>query len=193
MEPQAQEARVLDAAEELFYARGLQAVGMDAIRTASGVSLKRLYQLFPSKDALVEAYLLRRDQRWRAELAHYAAARPAGGERVLAVFDWLHHWFARPGFRGCAFVNSYGELGPAHPGVTAAARSHKAAVRRYLTELVAEAGVPAPVAGQIALLAEGAITTAAVSGDAAVAREAREAARVLLAHGGGGAADADRR
>jgi AcrR family transcriptional regulator len=55
--------RALDAAEELFYGRGVQSVGMDDVRGASGVSLKRLYQLFPSKEQLVEAYLERRDAR----------------------------------------------------------------------------------------------------------------------------------
>jgi AcrR family transcriptional regulator len=34
--------RLLDAAEDLFYTRGIQSVGMDEIRDASGVSLKRL-------------------------------------------------------------------------------------------------------------------------------------------------------
>lgn len=179
--PTEAEVRVLDAAEELFYARGLQAVGMDAIRGASGVSLKRLYQLFPSKDVLVEAYLRRRDERWRAALARHAEALPAGRERVLAVFDWLERWFAEDGFRGCAFVNSFGELGGVSPAVAEAARAHKDAFRRYLCDLVTEAGAPAPVGGQIALLAEGAIVTAAVSGDPGAARTAREAASVLLA------------
>ena len=49
MDPQTAKARVLDAAEELFYGRGVQDVGMDEIRSASGVSLKRLYRLFPAK------------------------------------------------------------------------------------------------------------------------------------------------
>ena len=49
--------KLLDTAEELFYAEGVHTVGMDAIRTHSGVSLKRLYQCFPSKESLVEAYL----------------------------------------------------------------------------------------------------------------------------------------
>lgn len=53
--------QALDAAEELFYGRGVQSVGMDDLRGASGVSLKRLYQLFPAKEQLVEAYLERRD------------------------------------------------------------------------------------------------------------------------------------
>lgn len=63
--------RVLDAAQELFYGRGVQAVGMDAVRSASGVSLKRLYQLFPSKDALVLEFLRQRDVRWRLRLADH--------------------------------------------------------------------------------------------------------------------------
>ncbi|MBZ4323292.1 TetR/AcrR family transcriptional regulator [Streptomyces huiliensis] len=181
--PESPEGRVLDAAEELFYGRGLQAVGMDAIRAASGVSLKRLYQIFPSKDVLVEAYLSRRDERWRASLERFADARPAGPERVLAVFDWLHAWFREPDFRGCAFANSYGELGATHPGVAAAARNHKAAFRRYLAGLAAGAGGSEALADQLLLLAEGAIGTAAVSGSAEPALHARAAARALMGEG----------
>ncbi|MGK5639342.1 TetR/AcrR family transcriptional regulator [Streptomyces sp. URMC 126] len=174
------EGRILDAAEELFYGQGLQAVGMDAIRAASGVSLKRLYRIFPSKDSLVEAYLSRRDARWRASLERFADVRPAGPERVLAVFDWLHAWFSEPDFRGCAFVNSYGELGAVHPGVAAAAREHKDAFRRYLGTLAAAAGGSDALADQLLLLAEGAITTAAVSGSPEPALHARAAARALM-------------
>ena len=39
---------VLETADRLFYGRGVQAVGMDELRQAAGVSLKRLYALFPS-------------------------------------------------------------------------------------------------------------------------------------------------
>ena len=48
---------VLEAADELFYARGVQAVGMDAVRTAAGIPLKRMYALFPSKaDNILTAF-----------------------------------------------------------------------------------------------------------------------------------------
>ncbi|MEU8827931.1 TetR/AcrR family transcriptional regulator [Streptomyces sp. NPDC048636] len=172
--------RVLDAAEELFYGRGVQSVGMDEIRNASQVSLKRLYQLFPSKGELVEAYLKRRDLRWREALARHAEAEGDPGARILAVFDWLYGWFAEPDFRGCGFINSFGELGATTPAVADAARAHKEAFRAYLGGLVAGAGRPAALAGQLALLAEGAITTAAISGSAEPARQAEDAARVLL-------------
>src|ERR1700753_3785848 len=90
-------ARTLDAAEELFYGKGVHAVGMDEIRAASGVSLKRIYRLFPTKGQLLAEVLRRRDVRWRARLAEYVAgstADPRG--RLLAVFDWLHIWFTEP-------------------------------------------------------------------------------------------------
>ena len=168
--------RLLDAAEDLFYGRGVQAVGMDEIRAASGVSLRRLYQLFPSKSDLVDAYLERRDLRWRARLAAYTEARPPGPDRVLAVFDWLHDWFSEPGFRGCAFINSFGEFGDTDPAVAARARSHKQEFHAYLTTLL-----PTPAhADAIYLLAEGAITTAAITGSPTPAHQARRVAALLL-------------
>ncbi|MBV6701878.1 TetR/AcrR family transcriptional regulator [Kitasatospora aureofaciens] len=173
---------ILDAAEDLFYGQGIQAVGMDAVRAASGVTLRRLYQLFPSKGDLVEAYLLRRDERWRADLAAYvdeAAVEPR--EQLLAVFDWLAIWFAQPAFRGCAFVNAFGELGASSLAVASAARHHKAEFAAYLARLTTAAGAPPATAVHLALLAEGAITTAAIRGDSTPAAEAKEAARVLLA------------
>ncbi|WP_042380961.1 TetR/AcrR family transcriptional regulator [Streptacidiphilus melanogenes] len=173
--------RILDAAEDLFYARGIQAVGMDVIRDASGVTLRRVYQLFPSKSDLVEAYLARRDTRWLQSLAAYVdAAAGAPAERLAAVFDWLENWFAQSDFHGCAFINSFGELGGTSPQVAAAARRHKDTFHAYLRELATAAGATADIGTQIALLAEGAMTTAAISGTPAPARQARQAAQTLL-------------
>lgn len=182
MEREEARERLLDAAGALFYERGIQAVGMDEIRARSGVSLKRLYQCFPSKDALVEAYLCRRDQHWRAALADYVDRHAGTEARPLAVFDWLATWFAEPSFRGCAFINSLGELGASSPGVASAARQHKLAVGDYLTSLLD--GLPADeaagLAAQLLLLVDGATTTAAITGDPAVAQRARAAAKVLV-------------
>ncbi|MFD9395144.1 TetR/AcrR family transcriptional regulator [Streptomyces sp. NPDC060000] len=172
--------QALDAAEKLFYGRGVQSVGMDDVRGASGVSLKRLYQLFPAKEQLVEAYLERRDERWRELLAESVARRQDPGERILAVFDWLAQWFGEPDFRGCAWINAYGELGATSERVAGQVRSHKRAFREYLGRLVAEAGLPDALTGPLFLLAEGAMVTAGISGGAAPAAEAREAARLLL-------------
>ncbi|MFE0424549.1 TetR/AcrR family transcriptional regulator [Streptomyces sp. NPDC058953] len=182
MDARTAELRAVDTALTLFGERGVQAVGMDAIRTASGVSLKRLYQLFPSKDALVEAVLRRRDEEVRTAIAAHAEASGAVSayDRALDVFDHLARWFEEPGFRGCSFINAYGELGGVSPGVADLARAHKAAVRDYFSGLVAELGGPPVLGAQLAILADGAMATAAISGTPRAAGEAKAAARVLL-------------
>ena len=175
---------LLDATEALVYARGVQAVGMDQIREASGLSLKRIYTLFPAKEDLVVGMLRRRDRRWRASLAAFVEQSGAGqtgdpAERVLALFDWLHAWFSEPGFRGCAWINIHGELGPASQAVLDEVRSHKKAFRDQIAAWTGTDGT----ADAVYLLAEGAIVTAGISGDPEIAREARDAARLLLARG----------
>ncbi|MBQ0851705.1 TetR/AcrR family transcriptional regulator [Streptomyces sp. NPDC057621] len=184
MESAVAREQALDAAETLFYGRGIQSVGMDDVRGASGVSLKRLYQLFPAKEQLVVAYLERRDLRWRQRLAEYvddpAHAHTDARQRVLAVFDWLGRWFREPDFRGCAWINSYGELGAVSEPVAEQVRAHKRAFREYLGRLVADAGLPAELAGQLQLLAEGAMVTAAVERSAEPAARAGRAARALI-------------
>lgn len=172
--------QALDAAEELFYGRGIQTVGMDDVRGASGVSLKRLYQLFPAKEQLVEAYLERRDIRWRHRLAEHVDQWQQPEERIHAVFDWLRVWFAEPDFRGCAWINSYGELGATSSRVTAQVHTHKRAFKEYLRGLVSDAGLPSSLADQLYLLAEGAMVTAGITRTTEPAEQAAEAARVLV-------------
>ena len=171
--------RLLDAAEALFYDRGVQAVGMDAVRERAGVSLKRLYQCFPSKEALVVAYLRRRDTRWRGRLAAHVEARPEAP--VAAVFDWLGSWFAEPDFRGCAFINSFGELGATSPAVAEVVREHKLLLKDYLATLSPRH------AETLYLLVEGAIVTAAITDGPAAAERAGTAAALLVRTAGAAA------
>ncbi|SDP38225.1 transcriptional regulator, TetR family [Actinopolyspora xinjiangensis] len=171
-------AALLDAAERLFYERGIQAVGMDEVRAASALSLKRIYRFFPGKEDLVVAMLRRRDQRWRDSLATFVERISDPRERVLAVFDWLAEWFAEPGFRGCAWINAHGELGSASAAVLAEVRSHKQAFHDQLAEWVRATGVA--VVEPVFLLVEGAVVTAGISGDPSPARHARTAAAALL-------------
>jgi AcrR family transcriptional regulator len=173
--------RVLDAAEELIYTRGIRAVGMDDVREHSGVSLKRLYALFPGgKDSVVAAALDRRDARWRADLAAFVERVQDPHERLLAVFDWLAEWFSRPGFRGCAWINAFGEAGGTSQAVAAQVREHKRRLLDHLSGWVADAGYAPELAEQLFLLADGATVTAGIRGNAEPAGTARRAAAVLL-------------
>jgi AcrR family transcriptional regulator len=174
--------RVLAAAGPLFYSRGFTAVGMDDIRDASGVSLKSLYLCFSSKERLVEAVLIRRDDQWMAALAQQVDSYSDPRLRLLAVFGFLADWFASPGFRGCAFINAFGELGSRSPAIAEITRLHKQRLRRYLAQLATDAGAPDPaeLAGQLLVLMDGAIVVAATGTSTSAAAYARQAAQALL-------------
>ncbi|MGH9115515.1 MAG: TetR/AcrR family transcriptional regulator, partial [Acidimicrobiales bacterium] len=160
---------VLRAADELFYTQGFQAVPMDAVRDKSGVPLKRMYALFPSKLDLIRAYLARQDDRWRDGVETYVTARSDDPrEQLLLVFDAME---ARARhqvpFRGCAFHNAFGELGGGSPDASTVVRAHKHHLRRFLTDTARRAGLarPAEIGLQLMLLAEGTLITAAIDGD----------------------------
>ncbi|MFJ9338078.1 TetR/AcrR family transcriptional regulator [Streptomyces sp. NPDC101733] len=175
MDDEEARTRLLDAAEALFYAEGIQAVGMDRVRTESGVPLKRLYRLFPAKEALVAAYLDRRDRRWTASLR---AAVDGAPDPVAAVFDWLAAWFSEPDFRGCAFLNAHGELGAGPEGVLDVVRRHKAELRVLLGGLTDSP----TTADHLLILVEGATAVATLTPGPEPAQRAAELAALLPTH-----------
>jgi AcrR family transcriptional regulator len=181
--------RILDVASELFYRRGIHAVGVDTIAAESGVTKRTLYDRFGSKDGLLLAYLRARDDRWRTLVrAHVDAA--AGRARVLAPFDALAEWLAAGG-RGCCFVNAAAELpDPEHPA-RQPIRESKQWLRELFRTLLAAEAAPDPdlLARQLLTLHEGALVVASLTGAPTAVDDARAAADALLAqrpHPGGG-------
>jgi AcrR family transcriptional regulator len=168
--------RLLDAAAELFYRRGIRAVGVDLIAEVAGTTKKTLYDRFGSKDALVALYLRRRAQRWQSFVREYVERVPPGRGRALAVFDALEEWLADQD-RGCAFVNANAEIGgTGHPGESVI-RAEKAAMRALFTELVDGAD---DLGAQLHLLYEGANVAVTAGGQADGVVQARRAAARLL-------------
>ena len=162
--PQQTRTRILDTAEELFYERGVHAVGVHEIVTRANASKLSLYRYFPSKEDLVRAMLAERSDRIHAWLRRETEHAPPGPERVMSVFDLLIRWFAEPGYAGCAVVNTVTDT-RMDPDIVAIARRHLVRYRTLLTERLREAGVPgAPaLARQLLLLVEGASVVTAIS------------------------------
>jgi len=171
---------IVATADELYNAKGIQAVGMDELRAAAGVSLKKLYGEFSSKGSIVMAVLERRHDSWTEGLDQTVRQAGTPREQLLAIFDYLAEWFCQDSFRGCGFINSFAELGAISPEVAGYARKHKRSFQEYVDRLAQEAGAPAFLAPQLAILAEGAQTTAAIAGTPDAAGQARQAAEVLI-------------
>ncbi|MER7209675.1 helix-turn-helix domain-containing protein [Streptosporangium sp. NPDC000239] len=179
--------RLLDTAEELFYAQGVRAVGVEQILTVSKVGRASFYRHFPGKDDLVVAVLERRDRRWREWLAERVAAHGGG---PLAVFDALAERFARADFRGCAFINTMVEAADPAGAAHRVAAGHKDRVTGYVESLLTAAGHPraAALAPQLVMLMDGAIVTALRERSTVPALRARAVAETLMGAAGEAAA-----
>ena len=183
--------RILEVASQLFYRRGIHAVGVDTIAAESGITKRTLYDRFGSKDRLVEVYLQARHQQWWERMERRLADHPAS--RVLAVWD-SYTEDAESSDRGCAFINAAGELPEDHPAHRVI-RAHKRAVHRRLADLIRadhpEAGDANAAADQVFLLLEGGIAHRGIDGDDHMLRSARVISERILhgAHRGPTSAD----
>lgn len=167
--------RILVAADELFYERGITAVGVELIADVAQTTKRTLYQRFGSKDGLVEAYLRRRGSVWQGYLIEHL---DAAGWTVPEFFRRAEQW-ARTNQRGCAFVNAWAEVGGQGESRAAAAiRDEKRWMRDLVSELVGKGPDTAMAVHQ---LYEGAQVAATVLGEAEAFRVAADAARDLIA------------
>lgn len=176
--------RILETASEMFYREGIRAVGIDAIIAGSGVAKMSLYRHFPSKDALVAAWLKDRDaffwRRWDK-----AEASRAGEPRfqLEAILDMVAAAASHPNWRGCPFLNTGTEFPqPDHPA-GAVILAHKRAVRIRLRRLAEAAGALDPdlLAQQLQLLIDGAYAIGQSLGPDGPAKTVASAGRALIA------------
>jgi AcrR family transcriptional regulator len=161
--------RILLAAHDLFYRDGIRATGIDRVIAESGVAKLSFYRHYPSKNDLVLAFLDHRHARW---MAWFEDALARHGGTPQALVPALREWFGSEGFRGCAFINSVGELGGAVPGVNEITRRHKADMAKAIARLL-PAGSASPsayrqrrlLATDLATAVDGAIIRAQYDGE----------------------------
>ena len=176
--------RILEIAAEMFYRDGIRAVGIDAIIARSGVAKMSLYRNFPSKDALVTAWLEDRNrafwQRWdRAE------ASCAGDPRAQlgAILDMVAARVSHPSWRGCPFLNTATEFPEAdHPARAVILRTN-GPFMTGCAMLAEAAGAHDPdlLAQQLQLLIDGAYAIGQSLGPNGPARTVASAGRALIA------------
>src|SRR3984893_15533194 len=129
--------RILEAAYELFSRQGIRAVGIDSIVESSGVARMTLYRHFASKDALVLAFLERREERWIKDWLQREVELRAidPSERLLAIFDVFDEWFQRTDFEGCSFINVLLEIAEPTHVAHQASRDYLARIREFIAQL----------------------------------------------------------
>ena len=175
--------RIFDSACELFYRRGVRAVGVDEIVAAAGVTKPSLYRSYASKDELVTACLEKyAEDAWGQVDAILAEAGDDPRSRLRAFVGHYAAQMAQPGFRGCPMSNMAVEYPePGHQGRTVAEEC-KVAFRERLVELTRQMPVrePEALADGLLLLIEGAYTTHHVFGTQGPAQALVRSADALI-------------
>ena len=165
--------RVLSAADQLFYERGIHSVGVNEIVRSAGVARPSTCYL----QDRVDAYRIE----WEQLLAHEELDGPG---LLDAVFDVLHAFVGGEGFRGCPFVNAAAELTELGHPARAPIDEYRFYVRdRLLLEVAERAGAPDPaaLAEKLQLLYDAALAGSVLDGSGAPIERARETGQLLLA------------
>jgi AcrR family transcriptional regulator len=155
--------RILAAARELLYRRGIHAVGVDAIAEAAGTNKMTLYRHFASKDVLVAACLSELTQEF--DVAWDAIAAAHVGDPKGQLLGWLRHicdFKEYEAERGCALANAAVELPDKDHPARRVVREYKTAARERLVQLCRDARLADPerLADEVFLTFEGARVTA---------------------------------
>jgi AcrR family transcriptional regulator len=154
--------RILETASELFYRRGVRAVGVDLVVEKSGVAKTSLYRHFGTKDDLIAAFLKREDLDFWSTWDRVTEQHKGDPRAELdAHFEWIGERVGRDNYRGCPQINTAAEFPEADHPARKVAEAHMREMRQRLKTIaeglaVADAG---RLAGQLAVLINGAFVS----------------------------------
>ncbi|MEM9002885.1 MAG: TetR/AcrR family transcriptional regulator [Cyanobacteria bacterium P01_F01_bin.86] len=175
---------ILEVADTLFYTQGIHAVGIDRVIAVAGIAKTSLYRYFPSKDALVKAYLEQRDERfWRELEAALADCDTDPRSQLLGIIDWIAQLLARPTCYGCPFLLTVGEFPEPQHLARPVIMRHKQQLRDRLENLAQTAQLQHPqiLGMRLLMLTDGAFAERRYLEPTMVSRVFKEAATDLVA------------
>ena len=176
--------RILSAAARLFEESGVRATSVDSLIAAAGVAKATFYRHFPSKDALIVAWLERPRTRWFDEVRVRAEARAVSPDAILfEFFGAVAEWLEGGDFRGCAYLNTTVEITELPTAATRVIRDRLNEMQGYLQGRVAADGYQdaEQLGTALQTLLAGSISLAVVHRDSSFVFTARDAAVQLLA------------
>jgi AcrR family transcriptional regulator len=176
--------KILETASTLFYRRGVRAVGVDLVVAEAGVAKTSLYRHFRTKDDLIAAFLAREDQDFWGTWDHVAEKQEDDPQAELdAHLEWIGERVGRPNYRGCPQINVAAEFPEADHPARKVAAAHKRELRHRLKGIAERLGVGRPdeLAGQLAVLINGAFVSSQMLEASEAVPLLRQAAHALIA------------
>ena len=163
--------RILEAATELFYKRGVNATGIDLIISEAGIAKATLYNNFESKEVLVAKYLERLRLKFEENLQQAVSKQ---GRSLTIPFDLLETTVVQGEFFGCPFTNALTEL-PESTLVQEEVRKYRGVVLNYFSEFATK-----EIVQQLMLVYDGAFTSCKLDPNRKGVRVARQLAQQLV-------------
>ena len=177
-------ARILDTACALFYQRGVRAVGVDLVVEQAGVAKTSLYRHFGTKDDLIAAFLAREDEDFWGVWDRVADQhRDDPAAELDAHLGWIGERVERPNYRGCPQINVAAEFPEIDHPARKVAAAHKRQMRQRLKAIAERLGAARPddLAGQLALLINGAFVSSQIFEPGEATPLLRRTAQALIA------------
>ena len=150
--------RLLETAARLFYQRGINSTGIDVVIAEAGVAKGSMYHHFPSKQALIMAYLQEQKIKWQAGVEALDRPDSSASERVAAMFAGLADSVDQGRYYGCPFTNAAIER-PEDPEIRALIADYLQAECDHVAFLLGEHNTPTLVS-MVLVLYGGAMTAA---------------------------------
>ncbi|AGH80097.1 TetR family transcriptional regulator [Psychromonas sp. CNPT3] len=180
---------IINIAFNLFYQKGIHAVGINEIIKTANIAKKTLYNHFVSKDALILETLLYRDNLEFEIIEQKLQQAETGKDALLMFFELLddaindRESLLGP-FRGDYFQNSCAEYGQTNVALYQLCQAHKEKIKKLLSlhinSFEPQAEKQTLLLNTLFLLREGALNSALLLGNNKSALEAITCIEFLL-------------
>ncbi|MFD1982318.1 TetR/AcrR family transcriptional regulator [Mesorhizobium newzealandense] len=175
--------KILDVAYDLFYRRGIRAIGVDEIVRRAGVTKPSLYRSFPSKDELAASYLRQYDLEYWERFDEAVATHPGDPRaQIKAFLTRIGKRTQVAEYRGCGMTNAAVEYPEHSHPARVVSEANKQELRRRLRAMAVVMGAQDPdtLGDGLLLLIEGAYISGQLFGLGGPAQSVARNADLLI-------------
>lgn len=152
---------IVNSSTLLFNVEGYVLPSIDKISEAAGISKMTFYRYFNDKESLILAILEDKHRDFISEIVSITEKEKSPKDKLFAIFNFYHEWFARNYFHGCMFSRAVVELGNSMPALSNIVFDFKSDLLGVVRNILKDCMKPEPaerVAFILIMLIDGAIS-----------------------------------
>lgn len=160
--------RILQVASALFYRQGYNQTGINQIIAEADIAIGSLYNHYPSKNALLLAYLRKQEEEWLEGFETFSKGATTPEEKIFKFIDYRIRQQQESDFSGCPFIKIVSEVGVSDLNVLEVVEAYKEKQRSLLNGLFRQIEYGGPLnrkqlADNLFFMVEGATVNATIA------------------------------